>query len=86
MNEQSANNVGNYLSKKVGNKKKVVVVHPDEVARPEDGLHALGVLLVRLDVRLPVHLFLGCGLVGDVLPEQVVEQRPERCGGSTRQR
>lgn len=29
MNEQSANNVGNYLSKKVGNKKKVVVVHPD---------------------------------------------------------
>ena len=33
MNEQSANNVGNYLSKKVGNKKKVVVVHPDKVSR-----------------------------------------------------
>jgi hypothetical protein len=59
----------------------VVVVHPDEVTGLDDLRDALCEGGVGGAVGVPVGVG-GCGDVGGgVLPEEVVEERPEGCGG-----
>jgi hypothetical protein len=59
-----------------GNKEEVVIVDPDKISRLELCEKCVGISLVRLLVRSE-GLVLNGNFCGDVLPEQVVEQRPE---------
>jgi hypothetical protein len=64
------------LADLLGDEEEVVVVHPDEVAGAPDLEDGLGERPVGGLVRGPV-LVRGRVLGRDVLPEQVVEQRPK---------
>jgi hypothetical protein len=66
------------LAQEARDEEEVVVVHPDEVARLEDGEHRAREGGVGGLVGGPVRV--RGGVLGrDVLPEEVVEERPERC-------
>jgi hypothetical protein len=55
----------------------MVVVDPDEVARLVYFHDSLGVFVVGLDVCFPLGVVCA-DFRGDVLPEEIVEERPKR--------
>ena len=78
MEEEADDGVREELADELGHDEQVVVVHPNEVARAVDVDDGLGVCFIGGEVVGPVGV---CGGVfsGDVLPEEIVEERPEGC-------
>lgn len=58
-------------------KEQVVIMDPNEIAWLEDGKDSIGVGLIRLLVSRKA-LVLCRNFGSDILPEEVVEQRPKR--------
>lgn len=79
VHKQADGRVGQRLAQERRHEQQVVVVHPHEVARARDRRNARGERRVRRRVRGPVRVR-GRVLRRDVLPEEVVEERPERWG------
>jgi hypothetical protein len=69
-------------AEEAGDEEEVVVVHPHDVAGLVDVEDRLREARIGGGVRGPVRVR-GRVLGRDVLPEQVVHQRPERCGGAS---
>ncbi len=82
MHEERDVGVRDELAEHARDEEEVVVVDDDHVALLVLGGDALGKGLVRVQVRLPrVVVPRDLALRRHVLPDEVVQQRPEHCGG-----
>ena len=78
MHEETHDGFGDELPEELRDEKQVIVVHPDEVSWLIDLRNLLGVHGVGFLVLAPMFIDAG-SLSCDILPEEVVEERPKGC-------
>jgi hypothetical protein len=78
VHEQADERAGDGFLKQARHEQEVIVVHPDEIARFVDLGDARSIGRVGFEVRWVVRV--GGSVLGrDVLPEEIVEERPKDC-------
>lgn len=78
MHKEADGGVGDCLPQECRDEEKMVVVNPDEVSGPVNLGDTTSECGVDCRVRCPVCVR-GRVFGGDILPQQIVEERPERC-------
>jgi len=68
VNKETDESVWDDISELARQEKQMVIVDPDEIARPEDRLYPFRVRLICCDICTPVCYFLGCSFMCDILP------------------